>query len=47
MLSVAEKENFTTPPRREIKSPDLEDREVRRRGRQVVNLEMERQIRDL
>jgi hypothetical protein len=35
------------PPRRERKSPDPEDREVQRRGRQVVNPEMERQMRDL
>jgi hypothetical protein len=35
------------PPRRERQSPDPEDREVRRRGRQVVNPEMERQMRDL
>jgi hypothetical protein len=30
------------PPRRERQSPDLEDREVRRRGRSVGNIEMER-----
>jgi hypothetical protein len=35
------------PPRRERQSPDLEDREVQRRGRQVANPEMERQMRDL
>jgi hypothetical protein len=35
------------PPRRERQSLDLEDREVRRRGRQVANPEMERQMRDL
>jgi hypothetical protein len=35
------------PPRREIQSPDPEDREVRRRGRPAGNPEMERQIRDL
>jgi hypothetical protein len=38
---------FTMPPRRERQSPDPEDREVRRRGRQVANPEMERQMRDL
>jgi hypothetical protein len=31
-----EEEKFTMPPRRERQSPDPEDREVRRRGRQVV-----------
>jgi hypothetical protein len=39
------------PPRRERQSPDREDRDARRRGRQPGNLagnaEMERQIRDL
>jgi hypothetical protein len=35
------------PPRRERKSPDPEDREVRRRGRQVSNPKMERQMLDL
>jgi hypothetical protein len=35
------------PPRRERQSPDPEDREVRKRGRPVGNLEMERQMRDL
>jgi hypothetical protein len=35
------------PPRRERQSPDLEDREVRRRGRQVENPEMDRQMHDL
>jgi hypothetical protein len=35
------------PPRRERQSPDPEDRDVRRRGRQAGNPEMERQIRDL
>ena len=34
-------------PRRERQSPDPKDREVRRRGRPVGNLEMERQMRDL
>jgi len=38
---------FTMPPRRERQSPDLEDREVKRRGRPTGNPEMERQIRDL
>jgi hypothetical protein len=47
LLSVAERREFTMPPRRERQSPDPEDREVRRRGRQVVNPEMERQMRDL
>jgi flagellar motility protein MotE (MotC chaperone) len=35
------------PPRRERKSPDPEDREVRRRGRPARNRELERQMRDL
>jgi flagellar motility protein MotE (MotC chaperone) len=36
------------PPRRERQSPDPEDRgNLRGRGRQVQNTEMERQIRDL
>jgi hypothetical protein len=39
------------PPRRERQSPDREDRDARRRGRQPGNLagnaEMERQMRDL
>jgi hypothetical protein len=35
------------PPRRERQSPDREDRDARRRGRQPGNPEMERQIRDL
>jgi hypothetical protein len=35
------------PPRRERQSSDPEDREVQRRGRQVANLEMEIQMRDL
>jgi hypothetical protein len=35
------------PPRRERQSPNPEDREVRRRGRQVTNPEIERQMRDL
>jgi chromatin segregation and condensation protein Rec8/ScpA/Scc1 (kleisin family) len=47
LLSVAEREKFTMPPRRERQSPDPEDREVRRRGRPVGNPEMERQMRDL
>jgi hypothetical protein len=34
-------------PRRERQSPDPEDRDVRRRGRQAQNPDMERQIRDL
>jgi hypothetical protein len=34
-------------PRRERQSPDPEDREVRRRGRQVTNPEMERHMCDL
>jgi hypothetical protein len=34
-------------PIRERKSPDPEDREVRRRGRPVGNPEMEIQMRDL
>jgi hypothetical protein len=38
---------FTMPPRREIQSPDPEDREVRRRGRPTGNPEMESQIQDL
>jgi hypothetical protein len=43
LLSVAEKKKkkFTMPPRRERKSLDPKDREVRRRGRQVANPEME------
>jgi hypothetical protein len=39
--------DFSMPPRRERQSPEPEDREVRRRGRQAQNPEMERQIRDL
>ena len=35
------------PPRRERQSPDLEDREVRRRGRPTGNPEMEKQMQDL
>jgi hypothetical protein len=38
---------FAMPPRREIQSPDLEDREVRRRGRPIGNPKMERQMRNL
>jgi hypothetical protein len=39
---------FTMPPRRDRQSPDLEDREVQwRRGRQVTDPVMERQMRDL
>jgi hypothetical protein len=45
LFSVAEKEKeFTMPPRREIQSPDPEDREVRRRGRPTGNPEMKRQM---
>jgi hypothetical protein len=50
LLSVAERERkgkFIMLPRRERKSPDPEDREVRRRGRPTGNPEMERQMRDL
>jgi hypothetical protein len=32
-----EEGEFSMPPRRERQSPDPEDREVRRRGRQVTN----------
>jgi hypothetical protein len=39
--------DYTMPPRRERQSPDREDRDARRRGRQPGNPEMERQIRDL
>jgi hypothetical protein len=35
------------PPRRERQSYDLEDREVRRRGRPARNPEMEQHMRDL
>jgi hypothetical protein len=49
LFSVAEKEKeeFTMPSRRERKSPDPEDRDVRRRGRPAGNPEMERQMRYL
>jgi hypothetical protein len=47
LLSIAEKREFTMPPRRERQSPNPEDREVRRRGRPAGNPEMERQMRDL
>jgi hypothetical protein len=47
LLFVAEKKKFTMPSRRERKSSDPEDREVRRRGKQVVNPKMERQMHDL
>jgi hypothetical protein len=49
LLSVAERERKFTmlPRRRNVQSPDPEEREVRRRGRQVMNPEMERQMRDL
>jgi hypothetical protein len=46
-LSVAENKGFTMPPKRERQSPDPKDREVWRRGRQVKNPKMERQMRDL
>jgi hypothetical protein len=44
LLSVVEKKDnsFMLPRRRDVQSLDPEDREVRRRGRQVTNLEMER-----
>ena len=42
-----EEGEFSMLSRRERQSPDPEDREVRRRGRQVANPEMERQMRDL
>jgi hypothetical protein len=46
--SREEEKNFTMPPRRERKSPDPEDRgNLRGRGRQAQNPEMERKIRDL
>jgi len=35
------------PRRRDVQSPDPDDREVQRRGRQAINIEMERQMRDL
>jgi hypothetical protein len=39
---------FTMPPRRDRQSIDPEDREVqRRRGRQMADLAIERQMRDL
>jgi hypothetical protein len=48
LLSVAEKKKFTMPPRRDRQSPDPEDREVqRRRGRQMADPAIERQMRDL
>jgi hypothetical protein len=48
LLSVAEKREFTMPPRRDRQSPDPEDREMqRRRGRQITDPAMERQMRDL
>jgi hypothetical protein len=47
LLSVAERENYIMPPRRERQSPDREDRDARRRGRPAGNPEMERQMRDL
>jgi len=37
LISVAGKKKFTMPPRRERKSLDPEDREVRRRGRSIGN----------
>jgi len=42
-----ERREDTMPPRRERQSPDREDRDIQRRGRQPGNPEMERQIRDL
>jgi hypothetical protein len=45
-LSGAERRENIMPPRRERQSPDLEDREVRRRGRPAGNPEMERQMRE-
>jgi hypothetical protein len=48
LLSVAERREFTMPPRRDRQSPDPEDREMpRRRGRQMTDPVMERQMRDL
>jgi hypothetical protein len=39
---------FTMPPRRDRQSPDLEDREMlRRRGRQMTDPFIERQMRDI
>jgi hypothetical protein len=37
-------EKYTMPPRRERQSPDLEDRDSRRRGRPAGNPEIERQM---
>jgi hypothetical protein len=43
-----ERREFTMPPRRDRQSPNPEDREVqRRRGRQMTDPVMERQMRDL
>jgi hypothetical protein len=47
LFFIAERRRFTISPRRERQSPDLEDREVRRRGRPVGNPEMERHMHDL
>jgi hypothetical protein len=50
LFSVAEKKknSFMPPRRRDVKSPDPEDREMpRRRGRQMTDLVMEREMRDL
>jgi hypothetical protein len=49
-LSVAERREFTMPPRRrDMQTPDPpEDREMpRRRGRQMTDLAMEREMCDL
>jgi hypothetical protein len=46
-VQVAERSRYTMPPRRERQSPDHEDKDARRRGRQVGNLEIERRMRDL
>jgi hypothetical protein len=35
------------PRRRDVQSPDPEDREVRRRGRKMAYLAIERQMHDL
>jgi hypothetical protein len=49
LLSIAEKEKFTMlPRRRDAQTPDLEDREMpRRRGRQMTDPTMEREMHDL
>jgi hypothetical protein len=44
LFSVAERRGDTMPPRRERQSPDREDRDARRRGRQSPNPEKEREL---